>query len=271
MWACGSPSKCGRCRRSFIWEGWPALAEIRETGQGFHFGAGVTHARAEAAMAAIDPDLAEMFRRFGGKQVRAVGTLGGNIANGSPIGDSMPALIALGTDAAPAPGRGDAVDAARGLLHRLRQAGPGGGRVRDRDRRPCRASGQARSSAATRSPSASTRTSPHSWAPSGSPWRGAAWSMRVSPSAAWRPRRSGPPPPKPPSRACRLRMRKAGTAPARLWRRISSPSTTCGPARATGWRRAQALLRKALHEAGGEASAATRLVGLRPGEAERAA
>jgi len=34
---------------------------------------------------------------------------------------------------------------------------------------------------------------------------------------------------------------------------------------------AQALLRKALHEAGGEASAATRLVGLRPGEAERAA
>ena len=34
---------------------------------------------------------------------------------------------------------------------------------------------------------------------------------------------------------------------------------------------AQALLRKALHEAGGEASAATRVVGLRPGEAERAA
>ena len=73
------------------------LAEIRETARGFHFGAGVTHARAESAMAAIDPDLFELFRRFGGKQVRAVGTLGGNIANGSPIGDSMPALIALGT------------------------------------------------------------------------------------------------------------------------------------------------------------------------------
>ena len=72
------------------------LAEIRETARGFHFGAGVTHARAESAMAAIDPDLFELFRRFGGKQVRAVGTLGGNIANGSPIGDSMPALIALG-------------------------------------------------------------------------------------------------------------------------------------------------------------------------------
>ena len=64
------------------------LADIREAGQGFHFGAGVTHAQAEGAMAAIDPDLAELFRRFGGKQVRAVGTIGGNIANGSPIGDS---------------------------------------------------------------------------------------------------------------------------------------------------------------------------------------
>ena len=73
------------------------LAGVRETERGFHFGAGVTHARAEGAMAAIDPDLAELYRRFGGKQVRAVGTIGGNIANGSPIGDTMPALIALGT------------------------------------------------------------------------------------------------------------------------------------------------------------------------------
>ena len=73
------------------------LADMRETERGFHIGAGVTCARAEGAMAAIDPDLVELFRRFGGKQIRAVGTLGGNIANGSPIGDSMPALIALGT------------------------------------------------------------------------------------------------------------------------------------------------------------------------------
>ena len=73
------------------------LAEMRESEQGLYFGAGVTHARAETAMAAIDPDLHELLRRFGGKQVRAVGTIGGNIANGSPIGDTMPALIALGT------------------------------------------------------------------------------------------------------------------------------------------------------------------------------
>ncbi|MDE0201139.1 MAG: xanthine dehydrogenase small subunit [Rhodospirillaceae bacterium] len=73
------------------------LADIRETERGFHIGAGITHARAERTLAAIDPDFLELLRRFGGKQVRAVGTLGGNIANGSPIGDTMPALIALGT------------------------------------------------------------------------------------------------------------------------------------------------------------------------------
>ena len=73
------------------------LADLRESGRGFHIGATVTYAQAERAMAAIDPDLAELFRRIGGRQIRAVGTIGGNIANGSPIGDTMPALIALDT------------------------------------------------------------------------------------------------------------------------------------------------------------------------------
>jgi xanthine dehydrogenase small subunit len=42
------------------------------------------------------PSLAEMLRRYGSVQVRNAATLGGNIANGSPIGDSPPPLIALG-------------------------------------------------------------------------------------------------------------------------------------------------------------------------------
>ena len=69
---------------------------MREIEGGFNIGAGVTYERAESAMAAIDPDLVELFRRIGAKQVRTVGTLGGNIANGSPIGDTLPALIVLG-------------------------------------------------------------------------------------------------------------------------------------------------------------------------------
>jgi len=48
------------------------------------------------AMATRHPSLAEMIRRYGSVQVRNAATVGGNIANGSPIGDSPPALIALG-------------------------------------------------------------------------------------------------------------------------------------------------------------------------------
>ena len=42
------------------------------------------------------PGLDEMFRRFASPPIRNAGTLGGNIANSSPIGDSMPALMVLG-------------------------------------------------------------------------------------------------------------------------------------------------------------------------------
>jgi xanthine dehydrogenase small subunit len=42
------------------------------------------------------PDLHELFIRFASPPIRNAGTLGGNIANGSPIGDSMPALMAAG-------------------------------------------------------------------------------------------------------------------------------------------------------------------------------
>ncbi len=59
-------------------------------------GAGVTLDEATPLLAAIHPDLGELMRRFGSIQVRVSGTVGGNIANGSPIGDLAPALIALG-------------------------------------------------------------------------------------------------------------------------------------------------------------------------------
>ena len=59
-------------------------------------GAAATYAEAMPALAAIDPDVGEVLRRLGSTQVRASGTVGGNIANGSPIGDMPPMLIALG-------------------------------------------------------------------------------------------------------------------------------------------------------------------------------
>ena len=73
-----------------------SLHEVRETSDRIEIGAAATYAEAEEALRGIDPDAGEMLRRLGSKQVRAAGTVGGNIANGSPIGDSPPVLIALG-------------------------------------------------------------------------------------------------------------------------------------------------------------------------------
>lgn len=58
-------------------------------------GAGVTYTEALATLADIYPDFGEIIRRLGAVQVRNAGTIGGNIANGSPIGDTPPALIVL--------------------------------------------------------------------------------------------------------------------------------------------------------------------------------
>jgi xanthine dehydrogenase small subunit len=72
------------------------LEKIEDHPGRISIGAAATYAEAEARLAAIDPDLGEAMRRLGSKQVRASGTIGGNIANGSPIGDMPPMLIALG-------------------------------------------------------------------------------------------------------------------------------------------------------------------------------
>lgn len=60
------------------------------------FGAGVSYTDALTALSEYHPTLSALWNRIGGEQVRNAGTLGGNIANGSPIGDTPPAFIALG-------------------------------------------------------------------------------------------------------------------------------------------------------------------------------
>ncbi len=75
------------------------VAELRRVEHYPHhiaIGAAVTLTDAFAALIADRPQLAEFAHRFAGLPVRNSGTLGGNVANGSPIGDSMPLLIALG-------------------------------------------------------------------------------------------------------------------------------------------------------------------------------
>lgn len=72
------------------------LQGIDEGDAALTLGAGVTYTRARQAMVKRYPQLGEFWDRIGGEQVRNAGTVGGNIANGSPIGDSPPPLIALG-------------------------------------------------------------------------------------------------------------------------------------------------------------------------------
>jgi xanthine dehydrogenase small subunit len=69
--------------------------KLQEDG-GLWLGAAVTYARAMDSIAALYPDLGAMMRRLGSVQVRNAGAIGANIANGSPIGDMPPALIAAG-------------------------------------------------------------------------------------------------------------------------------------------------------------------------------
>jgi xanthine dehydrogenase small subunit len=74
-----------------------ALNTLRRVdGVALEIGAGVTYSDVHETLINLYPDFGEVIRRLGGRQVRNAGTVGGNIANGSPIGDTPPVLIALG-------------------------------------------------------------------------------------------------------------------------------------------------------------------------------
>ena len=72
------------------------LQGIEARGGSLHVGAGVTITALREAVAERLPSFGELLRRYASQQVRNAATIGGNIANGSPIGDGPPALIALG-------------------------------------------------------------------------------------------------------------------------------------------------------------------------------
>ncbi len=76
------------------------LQTITDTPQHWRIGAAVSLARVESLIGSSYPDFAEVLRRFGSPPIRSTATLAGNIANGSPIGDSMPCLMALGAQLA---------------------------------------------------------------------------------------------------------------------------------------------------------------------------
>ncbi len=71
------------------------MQQVEQTEGEIHIGAGVSLETLRQTFADLHPSFSEMIRRYGSTQVRNAATIGGNIANGSPIGDGPPALIAL--------------------------------------------------------------------------------------------------------------------------------------------------------------------------------
>ena len=74
------------------------LTDIAERDGWLNMGAAVPLDEAFTALNRPYPEYAHLWQRFASPPIRASGTLGGNIANGSPIGDAMPLLIVLGAE-----------------------------------------------------------------------------------------------------------------------------------------------------------------------------
>jgi xanthine dehydrogenase small subunit len=72
-----------------------ALRRIERTETHIILGAAVTYADAMETLAALHPAIGGLMRRIGARQIRERGTIGGNVANASPIGDMPPLLLAL--------------------------------------------------------------------------------------------------------------------------------------------------------------------------------
>ncbi|WP_265500361.1 xanthine dehydrogenase small subunit [Paracoccus beibuensis] len=72
------------------------MKDVAVDGDTIRLGAGVTYSEAAPLIARHIPAAHDYWLRIGGWQVRNMGTIGANIANGSPIGDTPPLLIALG-------------------------------------------------------------------------------------------------------------------------------------------------------------------------------
>jgi xanthine dehydrogenase small subunit len=71
------------------------LSELGSTSEGLTIGAATTYLDALPVLIAVWPELSEYLARFGSAQIRGSGTIGGNLATASPIGDMAPVLMAL--------------------------------------------------------------------------------------------------------------------------------------------------------------------------------
>ena len=134
------------------------LKRIETRGDGLWIGAGASLESAWRALAQRWPTLTDVWLRFASPPIRHAGTMGGNVANGSPIGDSAPVLMALDAQIELRTRRARAAPAAARVLRRLHEEPPRARRVRAGDAGAAAAAPSGRC-APTRSANASTATS----------------------------------------------------------------------------------------------------------------
>jgi len=77
-------------------DGIQGLSDVKLDGTELHVGGRVSLAQFEASVRELVPELAEVMDRFGSPQIKNAGTLAGNIANASPIADTLPFLFVTG-------------------------------------------------------------------------------------------------------------------------------------------------------------------------------
>jgi xanthine dehydrogenase small subunit len=78
--------------------GLPSLRESHVSSDAIHIGAGCTLAKLQSLAQEHLPELGRFMDWFGSPLIRNAGTVGGNLVTGSPIGDTIPAMIALGAE-----------------------------------------------------------------------------------------------------------------------------------------------------------------------------
>ncbi len=141
--------------------------------------------RASPPRQRIFPRLPRSFAASGSRQIRNLGTLAGNLATASPIGDTLPCLMALGAEVTLAWRTSLRTLPVTSFIKGYRETAltPGRGH-RGRPHSVSVAPDSALPP--TRCPSASTRTSPPSSPPSASPCRTARCASCAPPMAAWR-------------------------------------------------------------------------------------
>ena len=78
--------------------GIPELKKFTKTAIDFKFGAGMSLENVKKVAEGALPALFETLAVFGSKQIRTLATFGGNVGSGSPIGDTLPVLMAYNAE-----------------------------------------------------------------------------------------------------------------------------------------------------------------------------